>query len=116
MWKLVQLSISAALILGGIALMILFQHQTLSVIWTDPISIFWSDAPLKGGLLWWIGPMFIFTGVAIIAEDYFGFGQPTRGRYSKDSASQDGMKRDALPYEHDRLEPPRETISRSQKH
>lgn len=67
-----------SLILAGASLMILFQHQTLSVIWTDPLSIFWSDAELKVGIFWWIGPMFIFIGIAIIAEDYFGFGRPTR--------------------------------------
>jgi len=48
-----------------------------------------------------MGPLLIFAGAAVIAEDCFGFGSPNRASYSGDSGLKDGKKRDALAYEHD---------------
>ena|SRR6185312_6765556 len=113
--KTLTLLLAIFLILAGFSLMILFQHQTLWVIWTDPMSILWSDAPPRAGVFWWIGPTFLFLGIAIIAEDYFGFGQPTPGHCSKDSALRAGKTRAGQRYAHDRLEPPRGTTSQSRR-
>ena len=104
--------LAVALITGGAAMMVLFEHHSLSLIWTDPFSIFWSSEPLRAGPFWWIGPMLMFAGAAVIAEDYFGFGRTTPERYSRDSALRAETQPTLPGYGRDRPEPPPATISR----
>ena len=107
--------IAVALVLTGASLMILFDHHTLAVIWNDPASIFWSNEPrqIHAGPYWFIGPLLIFAGAAVIAEDWFGFGRQSRADLPTDSALRSGTTPDAPGYEQHRLERPPSTTSRS---
>lgn len=112
--KILVLVLSIALIISGVVLMIGFEHP-LPEVWANPSLIFWDHSPheARGGRLWFIGPFLIFAGTAIIAEDWFGFGQQSPEDCSADSGSQDGTRQDAQAYERDRLEQPPSSISRS---
>jgi hypothetical protein len=110
---MIALLIALALIACGIATMILLDHHSLAVIWTNPIALFWdTDAKSpRANWIWWAAALFIFLGSAIIAEDWFGLGQG----YSKDSGLTAEKKRAALEYERDPPRSPSASISQLTK-
>lgn len=111
MRRFISSVLALALVVAGTCLMILWDHHSLAVIWTDPLSIFWNDEPHRSNLFWFMGPMLIFAGVAVIAEDWFGLAN--RACCSKDSASPDGKKLSGPAYDRDPQEPPTSSILRS---
>lgn len=71
--KLVGLGLSIALLLGGAALTILWDHP-LSVIWQDPVSLLWSDNTRdhsSPGRLWMVGPYLLIAGLLWVYSDWF---------------------------------------------
>ena len=104
MWKLFQLLVASLLIVAGVSLMILWDNDSLSVIWTNPLSILWHDKPEHGHRLWWsLGPTLCFMGIFWIAEDWFGFGQTQD--CSKDSELTSEKQKSLLAIDHAPREP-----------